>query len=250
MRLDTLFQFTHPGRGATVLRTRGYGALWSFNSRTPGGVRPYSLRRYPKQIRFQFTHPGRGATPKETTVAYKARSFNSRTPGGVRREERHDSNGTHRFQFTHPGRGATEHILICEVGGHVSIHAPREGCDFLRLTLSSDNLVSIHAPREGCDQSGLLTDNRDVSFNSRTPGGVRPKWVKSITTEAVVFQFTHPGRGATPPMCCPSCVMNCFNSRTPGGVRPNAEALKRMREQFQFTHPGRGATFRILVFSP
>ena len=34
-------------------------------------------------------------------------------------------------------------------------------------------MVSIHAPREGCDSivSGNLTDI--VSFNSRTPGGVR-----------------------------------------------------------------------------
>ena len=34
-------------------------------------------------------------------------------------------------------------------------------------------MVSIHAPWEGCDQSGLLTDNRDVRFNSRTLGRVR-----------------------------------------------------------------------------
>ena len=84
-----------------------FGAKWSFNSRTPGGVR----RLHPPlpaisvdvsihapregcdsvtidftggEITFQFTHPGRGAT-KEL----------NRAIGGAQ------------FQFTHPGRGAT-----------------------------------------------------------------------------------------------------------------------------------------------
>ena len=77
------FQFTHPGRGATVMSKGG-------NPKT----------------RFQFTHPGRGATrisaktildvlvsihaPREGCdlflgwVQRPSRGFNSRTPGGVR----------------------------------------------------------------------------------------------------------------------------------------------------------------------
>ena len=58
------------------------------------------------------------------------------------------------FQFTHPGRGATKpndkrHELY-----HVSIHAPREGCDtHAPPWLLGGYGVSIHAPREGCDAS-------------------------------------------------------------------------------------------------
>ena len=55
------------------------------------------------------------------------------------------------FQFTHPGRGATGNVGKAIKLLFVSIHAPREGCDFFFFTRSSDNLVSIHAPREGCD---------------------------------------------------------------------------------------------------
>ena len=36
----------------------------------------------------------------------------------------------------------------------ISIHAPREGCDFVHI--EGDNVsdvISIHAPREGCDKS-------------------------------------------------------------------------------------------------
>ena len=34
------------------------------------------------------------------------------------------------FQFTHPGRGATEGVSTIVYAVNVSIHAPREGCDF------------------------------------------------------------------------------------------------------------------------
>ena len=62
--------------------------------------------------------------------------------------------------------------------------------------LQAKILVSIHAPREGCDY-------REHHF------------LKSVH----LFQFTHPGRGAT---TLTTCVV--------------------ARLMFQFTHPGRGAT--------
>ena len=34
------------------------------------------------------------------------------------------------FQFTHPGRGATFGEWDYDALANVSIHAPREGCDF------------------------------------------------------------------------------------------------------------------------
>ena len=100
------FQFTHPGRGATV---------------EVAVVLIFDL--------FQFTHPGRGATrPRQRVGRDRAVSihapregcdgkvdaelwregrFNSRTPGGVRRDL-----GNRDYQAY-----------------YVSIHAPREGCD-------------------------------------------------------------------------------------------------------------------------
>jgi len=128
------FQFTHPGRGATM-RTSQVGS---------------------DTLKFQFTHPGRGATNSRggavpwTRVSIHAPregcddhprgelalmpSFNSRTPGGVRRNllasvkaRNHSFNSrtpggvrqvysvphfyTREFQFTHPGRGATINSL-------------------------------------------------------------------------------------------------------------------------------------------
>ena len=105
-----MFQFTHPGRGATTSE-HGLTTIWQvsihapregcdcpkdskvayrarFNSRTPGGVRPTRSVRAMFAIEFQFTHPGRGATV-----------FALVPPRFVL------------FQFTHPGRGATARTL-------------------------------------------------------------------------------------------------------------------------------------------
>ena len=194
------FQFTHPGRGATYSISSVARRKACFNSRTPGGVRPFRDRRSYIFCKFQFTHPGRGATdhlaynlhgthvsihaPREgcdfvlLLLVRRGGGFNSRTPGGVRPASRLDSPIVHPFQFTHPGRGATEIYRSDSGDGKVSIHAPREGCDWAVIAtvvlLDSFNSrtpggvrrlspadrggaqeVSIHAPREGCD-TGLI----------------------------------------------------------------------------------------------
>ena len=79
------FQFTHPGRGATSTIASIKCGQAGFNSRTPGGVRRHKVKRNVKPIMFQFTHPGRGATCAIADMSYDDISFNSRTPGGVRR---------------------------------------------------------------------------------------------------------------------------------------------------------------------
>ena len=106
--------------------------------------------------------------------------FNSRTPGGVRHYHGDLHNTFKPFQFTHPGRGATLKPTCGDCVGKVSIHAPREGCDYhvrrryelhpcfnsrtpggVRLYRRQDyeasKPVSIHAPREGCDVAAFAT---------------------------------------------------------------------------------------------
>ena len=80
-----MFQFTHPGRGATLLHQL-LVLQW---------------------LTFQFTHPGRGATSSSNDFANVNLRFNSRTPGGVRLEPYELVIIMWWFQFTHPGRGAT-----------------------------------------------------------------------------------------------------------------------------------------------
>ena len=79
----------------------------------------------------------------------------------------------------------------------VSIHAPREGCD----GIATEALIYLVAfqfthPGRGATRASATRSRSLISFNSRTPGGVRlDAVVKGVESKA--FQFTHPGRGAT-----------------------------------------------------
>ena len=149
---STLFQFTHPGRGATSLSQVGR-LMKSVSIHAPreGCDIPWDYT-IDSSTGFQFTHPGRGATSTELIIVRPLCSFNSRTPGGVRlrlsnRYNRRSFVSIHapregcdyfrhstlpplfEFQFTHPGRGATALMAFHLFYKAVSIHAPREGCD-------------------------------------------------------------------------------------------------------------------------
>ena len=191
------FQFTHPGRGATVcwLVVIAYDNVSIHAPRE--GCDPCWQTSLERRSRFQFTHPGRGATTERLITRHKALSFNSRTPGGVRlnsgdlvalrpivsihapREgcDRGNPGGkllTIAFQFTHPGRGAT--TLNDRQLSYVAFQFTHPGRGATRWAWRR-----LHPWRR---------------FNSRTPGGVR---LNSRDAHAVerTFQFTHPGRGAT-----------------------------------------------------
>ena len=197
-----MFQFTHPGRGATPARRTGKtGTNVSIHAPwegCDGTTRTF----WEHEVRFQFTHPGRGATHDAS---------NKRAPKQT-------------FQFTHPGRGATRLLAQRLRRKCVSIHAPWEGCDCKPAEDVAEYLVSIHAPWEGCDTTPLSALITLTRFNSRTLGGVRQCLV-CVQLCNHLFQFTHPGRGAT---------------------TNNHNRYKTM-ETFQFTHPGRGATCCLLL---
>ena len=167
------------------------------------------------------------------------------------------------FQFTHPGRGATDTRHLSRIVYRVSIHAPREGCDSQRPPWRRRIRCFNSRTPGGVRPGGSLKDRDASCFNSRTPGGVRPQFFQLGDVEVAVsihapregcdlaqavnvdpfalFQFTHPGRGATtagalcldlllvsihaPREGCDRTTkrtkyVHCgFNSRTPGGVR-------------------------------
>ena len=213
------FQSTHPSRGATVAGQNRRSPFGYFNPRTPHGVRLAGQNR-----RSPF------------------RYFNPRTPHGVRlvRVSPHPEGLL--FQSTHPSRGATY------------------GPEGVRLLPQ----ISIHAPLTGCDSTQIHMAKTLSDFNPRTPHGVRPisadprVYCPSISIHAPLtgcdtvphnadgtwsgFQSTHPSRGATPrgAKICPFPAD--FNPRTPHGVRPALPFIQPNRNGFQSTHPSRGAT--------
>ena len=173
-----------------------------------------------------------------------------------------------KFQFTHPGKGAT-----CTSPMRVS---PRECFNsrtlgrvrlYLLYELSALSDVSIHAPWEGCD---FIYDYKDFDltrFNSRTLGRVRLANATAIGL-GLVFQFTHPGKGATFSLICTLYSLSLFQFTHPGkgatwselagksqmGVSihapwegcdpPTNFSSSKYQLMFQFTHPGKGATLK------
>ena len=190
---------------------------------------------------FQFTHPGKGATAYGCEYERIYYGFNSRTLGRVRLRIRS--------------------LSACDTS--VSIHAPWEGCDATAKTSPKGRSVSIHAPWEGCDYPTHGVAGGRIGFNSRTLGRVRLRPPYTLNPHSgfnsrtlgrvrhykrltkwgdIVFQFTHPGKGATCKSTLPN-VQDVVSIHAPweGCDTGSGDPLPRL-PRFQFTHPGKGAT--------
>ena len=153
-RPPTLFQSTHPARGATAgLNDFQQFHERDFNPRTPRGVRPQGGQQLRQLIGISIHAPREGCDPPQAEGRCpRCRYFNPRTPRGVRRAS------------------------VLRAGG-VGYFNPR-------------------TPR-GVRRPGLPgLRGRVPDFNPRTPRGVRlVHGLRLVAT--LVFQSTHPARGAT-----------------------------------------------------
>ena len=247
-----LFQSTHPARGATNQGRQTLSPPPHFNPRTPRGVRLCVGAQYCPVRPFQSTPPARGATFTSPFLFQVPGNFNPRTPRGVR-----------------PGPTATAVVVAA-----ISIHAPREGCDYKREGVPCfDYEISIHAPREGCDfhrfaictylhhfnprtprgvrRSGLCLYHRgNRYFNPRTPRGVRLQNQRRICYHGQI-SIHAPREG-----CDAGVLLPCLGCR---GISIHAprEGCDAKKERyiwftplFQSTHPARGATSGLCVYIP
>ena len=124
-----MFQFTHPGKGATIL---GYAPRYCeyVSIHAPWEGCDYNTP-YEQRKRYVSIHaPWEGCDLIQVVTNLKILRFNSRTLGRVRL------------------LNVDNDLVLLEV----SIHAPWEGCDEALSWWSAKMFtVSIHAPWEGCD---------------------------------------------------------------------------------------------------
>ena len=141
------FQFTHPGKGATVTRTQTHIiSCVSIHAPWEGCDLSLTLNTLPKVC---FNSRTLGRVRLSTSIFRTCLgSFNSRTLGRVRL------------------------ILTLELSGgeFVSIHAPWEGCDVSKQVVTEMTRVSIHAPWEGCDFTCMATLTDTLRFQFTHPG--------------------------------------------------------------------------------
>ena len=148
-----------------------------------------------------------------------------------------------KFQSTPPARGATASMVLRLPTISISIHAPREGGDWIfHPTDTVQTPISIHAPREGGDVDDILRLAYVEVFQSTPPArGATPSCRPSA--KVLQFQSTPPARGATAPPRRRRRSQAYFNPRPPrGGRLPVALVALVIHQTFQSTPPARGAT--------
>ena len=172
--MATVFQSTHPARGATGLLPWPSFPLHGISIHAPR--EGCDVRSFPQN-------------GQNFTISIHAPREGCDVHGLVRQ-------GLSAISIHAPREGCDPAALEDSSVVGISIHAPREGCDssrrpterqghyfnprtprgvrrftcFHRLTLGG---ISIHAPREGCDGPSASGGDCDINFNPRTPRGVR-----------------------------------------------------------------------------
>ena len=124
---------------------------------------------------------------------------------------------------------------------HISIHAPRVGCDSIRLRGGIYWRISIHAPRVGCDPPMQPVDHIGDTFQSTHPvwGATnRPRMERSP------HGYFNPRTpcGVRLSHSLSTIELPDFNPRTPCGVRRTVSWYRLASTPFQSTHPVWGAT--------
>ena len=167
-----MFQFAHPGKGATSSVRALFHEHIRFNSRTLGRVRlAECFRRWLLYLLVSIHAPWEGCD----LLAFLLLMMNL-------------------FQFTHPGKGATQLWLDGDKEILVSIHAPWEGCDQgsrawhgYPQRFNSRTLGRVRRPAWSVDYIA-------GSFNSRTLGRVRRHFGRSYDMNITRFNSRTLGR--------------------------------------------------------
>ena len=168
-----MFQFTHPGKGATSSHSAMIKISNCFNSRTLGRVRLAGSITKHHRATVSIHAPWEGCDSCSDSFAYFIFSFNSRTLGRVRQYSAEGMNRFNLFQFTHPGKGATSSRETHATDTRFQFTHPGKGATTTGAIAPEGGRVSIHAPWEGCDIRFTSPSWVATRFNSRTLGRVR-----------------------------------------------------------------------------
>ena len=212
-RPTSKFQSTHPVRGATQPH-RVPGGFLRFQSTHP--VRGATDRQTPVQrIRAISIHaPREGCDCLTTTVSPSGALFQSTHPVRGATRARKQADILTAFQSTHPVRGATTNMILSNSGLIFQSTHPVRGATCGGATRYAEHMISIHAPREGCDYTYGMRIVAGSRFQSTHP--VRGATLGESDKQAnMEFQSTHPVRGATFMTDNDTWHKTNFNPRTP-----------------------------------
>ncbi len=130
---------------------------------------------------FQSTPPAREATGPGPPWSRSRSDFNPRLPRGRRRILSKKGWRGIIFQSTPPAREATIHFIPKIPRLIISIHASREGGDYVVMAAGQDGIEFQSTPpaREATGTAPRSARWRS-NFNPRLPRGRRPGYIKSL----------------------------------------------------------------------
>ena len=145
------------------------------------------------------------------------------------------------FQSTLPVKGATGTGSNAPSVLDISIHAPREGSDVSRKTLSAWRRISIHAPREGSDKRIHIIIIRPLLFQSTLPVKGATQNIFPVLRSIIISihapregsDRSNPGR-----LSCPAISIHAPRE----GSDSRSVSFTDKEELFQSTLPVKGAT--------
>ena len=200
-QVELVFQSTPPRGGRRPWTGRCCQPGGYFNPRPPRGGRRRICSNHGQTQHFNPRPPRGGRRGGGYARWWGRRYFNPRPPRGGRQPRLNHLVNVSLFQSTPPARGATLMLVRSLVCGLISIHAPREGGDFMVVrVVPRISFISIHAPREGGDhrkdENGLYVI---ISIHAPREGGDHTKRLMICARSR--FQSTPPARGATSIFC-------------------------------------------------
>ena len=220
----SVFQSTHPVRGATPRPEPRPPNFDNFNPRTPCGVRP--LRDTVQRRTDAYFNP---RTPCGVRLCSAGESravpayFNPRTPCGVRRHRCRKTGSSPSISIHAPRAGCDCSTFQMAGRRPISIHAPRAGCDWdIVQYFHKVDQISIHAPRAGCDQHDHRVNGAATGISIHAP---RAGCDWKITSQRGIMGISiHAPRAGCDDERVSGRVRPPadFNPRTPCGVRPFA----------------------------
>ena len=169
-----VFQSTRPARGATFWRAF-LEATADISIHAPREGRDLRVSRSHTPARYFNPRAPRGARPSWTgSPSISSRNFNPRAPRGARLVCDPHSGRQHDFNPRAP-RGARQRRTHGQLrGGGISIHAPREGRDWVTITPDpNDGTFQSTRPARGATDAQDLRPRRARNFNPRAPRGAR-----------------------------------------------------------------------------
>ena len=151
-----------------------FGMTTNFNPRTPRGVRRYPTSPRRISCTISIHAPREGCDSTNATFAQFQMIFQSTHPARGATRSGFFGLNTEQFQSTHPARGATTASATTDgTLGNFNPRTPRGVRRGQSGSLHTCRKISIHAPREGCDYIRAFLRSRQSDFNPRTPRGVR-----------------------------------------------------------------------------